>query len=89
MFTWVDCEDSFPGSSIVRLTFPARGDMPPVRLTWWHGGMPPERPADPEPGRNRGFRVAHARLCLFGHSRALIVGAPRRAGNSSLGTTRP
>jgi hypothetical protein len=54
MFTWVDCKDFFPGSSILRLTFPARGDMPPVRLTWWDGGMLPERPADLEPGRNRG-----------------------------------
>ncbi len=57
MFTWVDCKDSFPGSSIVRLTFPARGDMPPVRSTWWDGGVLPERPADPGPGRNRGFAL--------------------------------
>ena len=57
MSTWVDCKDSFPGSSIVRLTFPARGDMPPVRSTWWDGGVLPERPADPGPGRNRGFAL--------------------------------
>ena len=57
MFTWVDCKDSFPGSSIVRLTFPARCDMPPVRSTWWDGGVPPERPADLGPGRNRGFAL--------------------------------
>ena len=57
MFTWVDCKDSFPGSSIVRLTFPARCDMPPVRSTWLDGGVPPERPADLGPGRNRGFAL--------------------------------
>jgi hypothetical protein len=57
MSTWVDCKDSGPGSSIVRLTLTARGDMPPVKLTWWDGGMLPERPADLEPGRNRGFTL--------------------------------
>ena len=51
MFTWIDCKDSFPGSSVVRLSFPARDDMPPVKLCWWDGGMLPERPADLEPGR--------------------------------------
>lgn len=51
MFTWIDCKDSFPGSSIVRYTFPARGDMPQVKLCWWDGGMLPERPAELEPGR--------------------------------------
>lgn len=34
----------FPRSNIVRFQFPARGGMPPVKLTWWDGGMMPARP---------------------------------------------
>jgi len=43
--------ETFPLASIVRLEFPARGDMPPVRLTWYDGGMKPPRPEELEPGR--------------------------------------
>ncbi len=35
---------TFPRSTIVRYKFPARGDLPPVKLTWWDGGMMPPRP---------------------------------------------
>jgi predicted dehydrogenase len=34
----------FPRSNIVRFQFPARAGMPPVKLTWWDGGMMPARP---------------------------------------------
>jgi hypothetical protein len=47
---FIDPKDSFPGSSIVHYTFPARGDMPPVKLHWWDGGMLPERPEELGPG---------------------------------------
>ena len=36
--------EQFPRSTIVRYKFPARDDMPPVKLTWWAGGMMPPRP---------------------------------------------
>lgn len=36
--------ETFPRSTIVRYQFPARGAQPPVKLTWWDGGMMPERP---------------------------------------------
>ncbi len=48
---FIDPKDSFPGSSIVRYNFPARGDMPPVKLIWWDGGMLPERPEELGPGQ--------------------------------------
>ncbi len=48
---FIDPKDSFPGSSIVRYNFPARGDMPPVKLIWWDGGMLPERPEELAPGQ--------------------------------------
>ena len=31
-------------ANIIRYTFPARGDMPPVTMTWYDGGLRPERP---------------------------------------------
>jgi predicted dehydrogenase len=36
--------ETFPEASIVRWEFPARGEMPPVHLTWYDGGLRPERP---------------------------------------------
>jgi predicted dehydrogenase len=36
--------ETYPRSTIVRYQFPARGDLPPLRLTWWDGGMMPPRP---------------------------------------------
>ena len=47
----VQYTDSYPPSSIVHMAFPARGDMPPVKLHWYDGGMLPERPDDLEPYR--------------------------------------
>lgn len=46
--------ESYPQASIVRYQFPARGDRPAVRLTWYDGGLMPERPAELEPGRRMG-----------------------------------
>ncbi|MCU0408104.1 MAG: Gfo/Idh/MocA family oxidoreductase [Bacteroidales bacterium] len=34
-------DDSYPLASIVKYQFPARGDMPPVTLTWYDGGLRP------------------------------------------------
>lgn len=44
-------KETFPIASIVRYQFPARGDMPPVKLNWFDGGMKPPRPEELEPGR--------------------------------------
>ena len=43
--------DSFPPAVIVHYTFPARGNMPPVKLHWYDGGLMPERPEELEPER--------------------------------------
>jgi len=43
--------ETFPRASIIRYEFPARGDMPPVKLTWTDGRLMPPRPRDLEPGR--------------------------------------
>ncbi len=49
-------EESYPAASIVRYQFPAREDMPPVKLTWYDGGLMPPRPDDLEPKRSMGDR---------------------------------
>jgi predicted dehydrogenase len=43
--------DSYPPASIIHLSFPERGNMPPVKLHWYDGGLMPERPEDLEPER--------------------------------------
>ncbi len=40
--------ETFPIGSIVHYEFPARGTMPPVKLTWYDGGLKPERPSELE-----------------------------------------
>ena len=39
-------QETYPVATTVRYEFPARGDMPPVKLTWFDGGMLPPRPED-------------------------------------------
>jgi len=43
-------EETYPLASIVRYEFPARGEMPPVTLTWYDGGMRPMLIPEMEPG---------------------------------------
>jgi predicted dehydrogenase len=47
-------KDSYPVAEIVTYEFPARGDMPPVKLTWYDGGLTPPRPSEIEQGRMMG-----------------------------------
>jgi len=37
-------EETYPLASIIRYNFPARGEMPPVKFTWYDGGLNPPRP---------------------------------------------
>jgi predicted dehydrogenase len=48
-------EETYPLASIIYFHFPARGDMPPLRLTWYDGGLLPPRPEGwPEKRQMRG-----------------------------------
>jgi len=47
-------EDSCPLAEIVTYEFPQRGEMPPVTLKWFDGGLLPPRPEGLEPGRMMG-----------------------------------
>jgi len=44
-------KETVPLACVVHYQFPARGDLPPVTLTWYNGGKWPPRP--PELGENR------------------------------------
>jgi len=44
----LDYKDSFPPATVVHYTFPARGDLPALRLHWYDGGILPERPEELE-----------------------------------------
>jgi predicted dehydrogenase len=46
--------ETYPVASVVNYQFPARGDMPAVKLTWYDGGMRPRRPDELEDGRRLG-----------------------------------
>ena len=37
-------EDTYPQASIIYYNFPARQDMPSVKVIWYDGGLKPERP---------------------------------------------
>ncbi len=41
-------KETYPLSSMVTYRFPARGDMPPVAIVWYDGGVRPPRPAELE-----------------------------------------
>jgi hypothetical protein len=43
--------ESFPAWSAITYEFPARGKMPPVKVTWSDGGKQPPRPKDLDAGR--------------------------------------
>ena len=43
--------ESYPRASIVYYDFPTRGDRPPVRLTWYDGGLKPPRLAELDEGQ--------------------------------------
>ncbi len=41
--------ETFPLGEIARFEFPARGEKPPVILTWYDGGLKPPRPPELDP----------------------------------------
>jgi predicted dehydrogenase len=55
--------ETYPIASIITFEFPARGDRPPVRLTWYEGGLMP--PTPPEMARAKGWRRLHDNGVLY------------------------
>lgn len=49
--SYEDADETYPTACIARFDFPARGDMPPLQLFWYDGGMKPPRPHELEANR--------------------------------------
>jgi len=62
--------ETAPLASIVRYEFPARGDMPPLKLTWYDGGLMPARPEELE----EGLRFGNADDNLFIGDKGKMLG---------------
>jgi len=63
-----DDGEIYPAGVIARFAFPARGEMPPVTICWYDGGLKPTRPKDLEPGRTPGGVVfVGEKGSLMGH----------------------
>ncbi|MCX6903025.1 MAG: Gfo/Idh/MocA family oxidoreductase [Verrucomicrobia bacterium] len=69
--------ETFPRSTIVRYQFPARGALPPVKLTWWDGGMMPPRPDGLDPDEELGDKDGG--LVFHGDKGILICGCYGRS----------
>ncbi len=46
--------ESTPIASVIHYEFPARGEMPPVKMHWYDGGMMPQRPDELLPNEQMG-----------------------------------
>ena len=80
----VEYNDSYPPSSVIHLSFPARGNMAPVKMHWYDGGLLPELPEDLEPrvgscrSRARSSSARRAR-CGARPTRRARASSPRRS----------
>ena len=70
--------ESYPRASILHYRFPARGNYPPLKLTWYDGGLMPERPLELEQGLRMGNECGGA--LFIGDEGKLICGAHGAAG---------
>jgi predicted dehydrogenase len=76
--------ETFPRASMVHLQFPARGPLPPVKLTWYDGGLKPshvEGLADDQKLQEEGLAFVGDRgviLCGFNGGRPQLL-APGQA----------
>ncbi len=78
--------EAYPLATIVTYEFAARGDQPPVTLTWYDGGLTPPRPDELEPGRQMG--TGGSGVIYYGEKGVLMHGdygnAPRLIPESKM-----
>ncbi len=67
-------DETYPVWNIIRYEFPAKGDRPAVKMTWYDGAKLPPQPKDLEPGRSLG-----ANGILFVGDKGSLMG-PSHAG---------
>ena len=87
-------QETAPVASITHWYFPAEGDRGPVKVTWWDGGLKPERPEELEPGRQFGhddwLYIVGDKGKMYGHrpipeTRAKELGKPTQKVERSVG----
>ena len=61
-------EETYPLASTVTYHFPARGELLPVKLVWYDGGLRPPRPDELEDGKEMG---ANGALLIGDHGKIL------------------
>jgi predicted dehydrogenase len=66
----IDTSETFPASSIVTWDFPARGDLPSVRMIWYDGGLKPPRPPEMEPD----FQLDSSGMMFSGDKGVILSG---------------
>ncbi len=78
--------ETFPIASFVTFKFPSWGEMPPVTMMWYDGGLMPPRPEELEPGRRMGSESGG--ILFVGDKGKLIAGptggAPRLIPESKM-----
>ncbi len=67
-------EETYPMASLVHLDFPARGSQPPLRLSWYDGGLTPPRPSGLREEELRLFRRRGEGIMYVGDKGMLIGG---------------
>jgi len=86
--------ETAPVASITHWYFPAEGDRGPVKVTWWDGGLKPERPEELEPDRRFGdgdwLYIVGDKGKMYGHlpipaARAKELGKPPQKVERSVG----
>jgi predicted dehydrogenase len=77
--------ETYPLASMVTYQFPARGDMPPVKVAWYDGGLRPPRPAELENDRILG---AAGHLFIGDSGKILTKRTPRGAGYALIPESR-
>ena len=86
--------ETAPVASITHWHFPAEGNRGPVKVTWWDGGLTPERPEELEPDRRFGdgdwLYIVGDKGKMYGHlpipaARAKQLGKPPQKLERSVG----
>ncbi len=69
--------ETFPLASMVTSQFPARGEMPPLKLVWYDGGLRPPRPEELEEDSEMG---ANGHLFIGDKGKILTLRTQKRRG---------
>jgi predicted dehydrogenase len=69
--------ETYPLASMVTYQFPARGEMPPMKLTWYDGGLRPTRPEELEEEHEMG---ANGHLFIGDKGKILTLRTQARRG---------